>query len=989
MNRSIEGARIGTLLLSALLATGAAVAATADNKHVAFQSLQADAAGEVEVYVRLDEPAVSELNIQRYEQTGQFASRSEQLAQAARVSEQHAQWRSTIASRGGQVLSEMRVGANSLRVRVPLAEVSSLRKLPGVLSVTRVQLYKMDNITSVPWIGAPAVWTATDQGKGIKIGVIDSGIDYTHADFGGSGNPADYANNDPNVVEPGTFPTAKVAGGIDLAGHTYNAASSNPADHIAHPDADPIDGVGNATDGHGHGTHVSGTIAGIGVPGSVGPGVAPGATLYAIKVFGDLGGSTSLAGDGIEWAMDPNGDGDMSDHLDVINLSLGSSFGDPQESEAIAANNAAALGITVVIAAGNAGDVPYVLGSPGTAGGAITVAANYPGGRAYTTLKVNTPASLAGNKPAVEGSGGAVTLAQSGPVTDSLVVAVPANGCAPLTNASAVAGHVALIIRGTCSFIVKHQMAQAAGAKAVVVYNSGPAAGGEDPLTMVLDNTVVVPSVMTSYSAGAALATATGVNVTLGNFADPTKDDQIVSFSSRGPALGGSRFKPDLAAPGVNIVSAGAGSGTGSQNISGTSMATPHVSGAAALLRKLHPELDPPAIKALLQNSTVDSNASGPTELTRQGVGAIRVDKAAALTSYASPGGVSFGRLNPLFPELRTETVKLKNLASKTRVYTAKHVANRTFPGVSVECPRTVAVGVRGTAKFDVLLKFDPRAAKDLGDDAFQSQREVDGWCVLSDGKDSLRVGYIAVVDPASSVIPLPNDRLTGVKLLNLGPSSGTAEAFTLAKLNGEGEQGTESAISAVGFRRGDLNVYGGDVVEFGIALDKNIERPGGSFEIDLAVDTNNDGVTDFLLIGLDLSFVNPNIPLGTFGTLQINPQGQLWTDWLALWDYNDRSLILPFTLDTYGIDGLDLPDSFSYTMTVYGRDGSTDVQHGKVDLAKAVTPDVNSVSIDPGKSVDVSMSGNSGFTLWLLQNNILPAQTAVSYTTLPKTKDK
>ena len=94
------------------------------------------------------------------------------------------------------------------------------------------------------------------------------------------------------------------------------------------PDPDPLDG-------NGHGSHVAGTAAGIGVPGSVGPGVAPGAELYALKVFGDAGGTTDVTSLAIEWAMDPNGDGDMSDHLDVINMSLGSPFGEPDDPSAI------------------------------------------------------------------------------------------------------------------------------------------------------------------------------------------------------------------------------------------------------------------------------------------------------------------------------------------------------------------------------------------------------------------------------------------------------------------------------------------------------------------------------------------------------------------------------------------------------------------------------------------------------------------------------
>src|SRR6185436_15191522 len=158
-----------------------------------------------------------------------------------------------------------------------------------------------------------------------------------------------------------------------------------------------------------------------------------------------------------------------------------------------------------------------------------------------------------------------------------------------------------------------------------------------DPIVMGMDGTTIA-SVMISSTDGkplAAAATGTAsspVSVTLDIAPDPTQDDQIATFSSRGPGAS-STFKPDLSAPGVSIVSTGVGTGTGAKNLQGTSMSTPHVAGAAALLRQLHPTLKPAAIKAMLQNSTVDANPSSDTSLARQGVGSIRVSNAADLSS--------------------------------------------------------------------------------------------------------------------------------------------------------------------------------------------------------------------------------------------------------------------------------------------------------------------------------------------------------------------
>ena len=165
------------------------------------------------------------------------------------------------------------------------------------------------------------------------------------------------------------------------------------------------------------------------------------------------------------------------------------------------------------------------------------------------------------------------------------------------------------------------------------------------------------------------------------------------------------------------------------------------------------------------------------------------------------------------------------------------------FPGVSVSCPKSVSVNGKGRPRFDISLKFDPRAAWDEGvfDDAFVSQTEVDGWCILSDGKDTLRVGYVAVVDPASGVVVLPDNGFSSVKVRNFGPSLGWAEGFTLAKLGGEQQNRTYGSIAATGFRRADPNspLYGGlDVLEFGFAMERSFEHLS-NLEFDLEIDVD------------------------------------------------------------------------------------------------------------------------------------------------------
>lgn len=926
----------------------------------------ADSRGRIEVFVRLDEPAVAEINAQSIESTGSFASPEAQRAQAASVSAQHERMRPLIDGSGAEILSAQRVGANGFRVKARPAQIAELRSLEGVLSVARVERHKVDNVDSVPWIGAPAVWASVGRGEGVKIGIIDTGIDYTHADFGGSGNVSDYEGNDPTVIESGTFPTAKVRGGYDFAGRTYDADDSAS---VPEPDADPLDY-------NGHGSHVAGTAAGVGVSGSVGSGVAPGADLYALKVFGDEAGSTDLTSLAIEWAMDPNSDGDMSDHLDIINMSLGSPFGEPDDPSAISSNNAAAVGIIVVTSAGNEGNVPYIVGAPGTASSAISVAANSPGGRLTSRFRVLSPASVAGTYSSLEGAG-PVTFEETGSITGAVVTGAPLNGCTALTNASAVNGNIAFIIRGTCDFRVKYTNAQNAGARAIVVYNDGTDATRVDPIVMGgLDDTVTIPGLMISSTDGAKIKAATNVQATIDVAVDPAQADKITDFSSRGPGQNGSRFKPDLSAPGLAIVSAGVGTGTGSTTLQGTSMAAPHVAGAAALLRQKHPTLNQAAIKALLQNSTVDSNTSGDTDLARQGVGALRVDRAVKLTSYASPAGVSFGRLNPLTPVARTQNVTLKDISGSRRIFTGTHVAHKTFPGVQVNCPTQLRLVGKGAATFTVNLTFDPTKAWPQGiyDTAVLSQTEVDGWCVLSDGTDTLRVGYIAVVDPASNVAAHPNG--TGAKVTNNGPTLGWAEEFTLAKLGGEEQNGTYGSIAAMGFRNAPnpARYAPYKVLELGFAMERPFEHLSNlTFELD--IDTDNDGVEDLFLIGTDISNIDPDSDPGQFVTAQFGDE-DAFIDWEATdWDYNDRTLFLPFTLASGG--GL-VPDKFSYTLYVSHGDDD-DIQHGVVDLSKEIVPDTNSFGVEPGDIVNVKLTGPTGTALWLLQNNVSLSQVTLT----------
>jgi hypothetical protein len=144
----------------------------------------------VQVFVRLSTPAVSELNAQSIEATGTMASVAAQRAQAEKVSAEQSAFRQQLASTDAEEVGAMRVGANGLRLNISADQVETLAAMTGVLSVGRVETHSMDNTESVPWIGAVrAAQNLGLTGRGVTVGIIDSGIDYLHANFRADGFP--------------------------------------------------------------------------------------------------------------------------------------------------------------------------------------------------------------------------------------------------------------------------------------------------------------------------------------------------------------------------------------------------------------------------------------------------------------------------------------------------------------------------------------------------------------------------------------------------------------------------------------------------------------------------------------------------------------------------------------------------------------------------------------------------------------------------------
>jgi len=308
-------------------------------------------------------------------------------AQVAEVANAQDGFAAALASYGAQEVYRVQRLYNGMAVRLPSSAIETLRADPRVRSIRPLIAKEPDNAQSIPHIGAPTLWSAPNglTGKGVRIGIIDTGVDYLHVGLGGPGKG--YNKNDTTIIGdvPG-YPNARVVAGHDFVGDDYNANPSlHPYQPNPRPDPDPMDC-------YNHGTHVAGSAAGSGVTAAgaeykgayssaldtatmrIGPGVAPEAEIYALKVFGCFG-SSEVVDLAIEWAIDPNGDGNFDDHLDVINLSLGSPFGDVNDTTTLAVDRAAQIGVLVASSMGNSGDTWFAAGSPGVATRAVTVGA--------------------------------------------------------------------------------------------------------------------------------------------------------------------------------------------------------------------------------------------------------------------------------------------------------------------------------------------------------------------------------------------------------------------------------------------------------------------------------------------------------------------------------------------------------------------------------------------------------------------------------------
>ncbi len=612
--------------------------------------------GQVSVMLELDQAPASTAYTDhlRAHPTGRTAANDAFRAQAHRVESQQRGVERALARKATK--AKLLFGTHALYAGVAVTtdatRLPALAALPGVKAIHSLTPKRVTAFDSVSMIGAPKVWQyGGTLGTGITIGVIDTGVDYTHADFGGPGTTADYTAAKGSDTYPPSYPDAdKVSGGYDFAGDDYDATPGSGHETPV-PDENPLDC-------NGHGSHVAGTAAGLGVDNNgatyagpldttisggafrIRPGVAPAATIVPLKVFGCAqNATTNLVSEALDRAIDPDQNDDPSDHLDVVNLSIGSNYTSPQDPDAVAAAHAAAMGVVVVAAAGNGGDVYDAGGSPGNSPGVLSVAA-----------------------------------------ADS--------------------------------------------------------------------------------------------------------SDRIAAFSSRG-IRGAGNVKPDITAPGVGITSVAFGTGSFGIGEEGTSMATPHVAGSAALVREQHPDWTVTQVKTALMDTaaagvkaTTSSLAAPPM---RAGSGLVQADQALSTSVFAysasEPGAVSvsFGTVpvKTTTPLTVTKSIRLQSMRSTSTSYSMTFLPASVPAGVTITLPDTViALPANTSVDIPVTLRIDPAKLK-LSHDPTKTMSDSDldywiseasGWVVLAprDGRGAtLRVSVYAAPRHASTMAAASSAKVT------------------------------------------------------------------------------------------------------------------------------------------------------------------------------------------------------------------------------------
>lgn len=561
-------------------------------------------------------------------------------------------------------------------VKGPADKLIKLGENRGVMHVSAVNTYQVTADKNFELIGSEAargIYDAKDHrltGKGVTIGVIDTGVDYNHPDL-----------------------RRTYGGGRDLVDS----------------DDDPMETVSLGSQNTFHGTHVAGIIAANGKM----QGMAPEATIIAYRALGPGGmGTTEQVLAAIDQAI--------KDKVDILNLSLGNSVNGPDLPISLALNKAVDSGITAVTSSGNSGPNKWTVGSPGTASKAISVGASTP------PLKI-PHLSLAGGQEQIR----LQPLQGSQEWKLKKGVEFAYGGLGERKELKGVKGKIALIKRGKLTFTEKATNALNAGAVAVVIFNNtkGSFVGN-------LEANLPVPVAAISKAEGEAVKKQLEKGVIFTRMVLIEEKDTLADFSSRGPVTVTWEIKPDVVAPGVAINSTIPG---GYLPLQGTSMASPHVAGACALIKQAHPDWTPQQIKAALMNTALQiKDSKGVIYKTyEQGAGRIQTEQAIKSETLVLPGSIQFGKFQLKEDHHRhLAVVSVQNTTEHKKNYSVSVPKQET--GIEWDIPMSFTLGPKETRKINIAMQVEPGKL---------TKKIHEGSLILNDGSQQIKIPYIYVLE--------------------------------------------------------------------------------------------------------------------------------------------------------------------------------------------------------------------------------------------------
>lgn len=766
----------------------------------------------------------------------------------ARIGKARHSLRMELARRKIPVTGEASLLLNAVFVTATREQAEGLRGLDGVRRVELQPALRLHLNKALDLMRVPQAWSLAggveNAGAGVKIGVIDTGIDKDHPAFQDTalpmpsgfpkGRPEDLANTSNKVIVARSY--------------VAQLPEPNAAPERSRPDdTTPRDRVG-------HGTAAAMIAAGRRVQGPVATitGVAPKAWLGNYKVFGSPGVNDSTRTAVLIQALEDA----IRDGMDIVTLSLGSpsqygplatsqdcgpgntGFNIPQSAcdvRAYAIENAVGLGVAVVVSAGNDGDLAFEqfptfnsIHTPGTAPSAITVGASTNAHVLFASVRV-TGTGVPGELTSINalfGNGPRPNPPLTAPLTDVTTVQNDAFGCSPLAN-NTLAGSIALVKRGVCTFADKVRNAQRAGAVGVVIYQPEGIESIFSPASLAETG---IPAALIGNSTGVALKNFVGVNRGRAVTMDAARSerpydfpDEVSAFSSRGPATGTSAIKPELVAVGTSLYTATQSldpngdlhDPSGFTAAQGTSFSAPMVAGALAMVKQRNQGFVPGQLKSAVVNSAFEQVKDERGLLASiLEVGAGKLDAAAAVETPATiePATLNFGVITSLPVSL---SLQITNTAAASTTFNLTAAARVNDPSAQITLnPSSVTLNAGQQTMIAVRLTGSvPRPGV------------YEGAVQVRSGSRTLRVPYLYLV--------------------------GDGVPFNIFPTAGDGFAGTASSVDwLMAFKV--IDQYG--VAVSGVPLRFSVAKGGGSI-------ASGDAATDVL--GIAGAFVNLGATLG------------------------------------------------------------------------------------------------------------------------------